>query len=101
MSGRGLPSKDIVHRKYMKLVSMRLQRAKIENNGSFQAYWYITVKVRDIQDILHIINWESSIYSMLNIYRENSTTFWLRALLDNHCFLVYEENPKDQVKAKI
>lgn len=38
MSGRGLPSKDIVHRKYMKLVSMRLQRAKIENNGSFQAY---------------------------------------------------------------
>lgn len=43
---------------------MRLQRAKIENNGSFQAYWYITVKVRDSQDILHIINWESSTYSL-------------------------------------
>ena len=78
---------------------MRLQRAKIENNGSFQVYWHITVKVRDSQDILHIINWESSTYSLIS--RENSMTFWLRALLDNHCFLVYEENPKDQVKVKI
>lgn len=38
MSGRGLPSEDTVHRKYMELVSMRLQRAKIENNGSVQTY---------------------------------------------------------------
>lgn len=48
---------------------MRLQRAKIENNGSFQAYWHITVKVRDSQILCTLLT-ESRLHTLYAKYLE-------------------------------